>query len=99
MAENTVEKEFAPGVYFRRQSFGKNKGEIIKMSFNWEEFQAWAAQHVNDQGFVNVDIKTSKNDNNKLYAELNTWVPASDGADDSAETTSGSEDEDEDLPY
>lgn len=74
--DNQQEREFAQGVFVSKQSFGKNKGEIIKVSFKLDEFIEWAQANVNDRGYLNVDIKTAKADKNKLYAELNTWQPA-----------------------
>lgn len=97
MAQETQDREFAQGVFVSKQSFGKNKGEIVKVSFNWEEFKVWAEQHVNDRGYLNVDIKTAKADNKKLYAELNTWVPA--GEDTAGEEEGGSEQEGDGLPF
>ena len=75
MAEREQDPRFAPGVILRKQSFGKGKGEIIKVGLKWEEFKEWAEENINDNGFVNVDIKTAKSDSNKLYMEINTWVP------------------------
>ena len=96
MAQEAQEREFAQGVFVSKQSFGKNKGEIIKASFNWEEFKAWAEQHVNARGYLNIDIKTAKADNKKLYAELNTWVPAGEEGGEEADST---EENSDGLPF
>lgn len=96
MANQEQEREFAQGVFVSKQTFGKGKGEIIKQSFNWEEFKAWAEANVNDRGYLNIDIKTAKSDKNKLYAELNTWTPAAEK--ESPEENDGEEDGG-DLPF
>lgn len=92
MAENTQERLFAPGVFIKRKSFGKGKGEIITQSINWEEFKAFAEEHVNERGYINIDIKTSKNDKDKLYAEVNTWQPDTTSEDEGSDNSGGDED-------
>lgn len=93
--DNQQEREFAQGVFVSKQSFGKNKGEIIKVSFKLDEFIQWAQENANDRGYLNVDIKTAKADKNKLYAELNTWQPAGqEGPEEDEET-----EDDSDLPF
>lgn len=97
MAETNQNDQFAPGVFFKRQSFGKGKGEIIKQNIRWDEFKEWAEANVNDAGYLNLDIKTAKSDNNRLYAELNTWVPANSEAESQEDTET--EDDSEGAPF
>lgn len=54
--------------------------EFIKMrlSFHAADFTTFLSDYKNDRGWVNIDVKLSKN--GKLYAELNTWKKSDSGA-------------------
>ena len=99
MAEREQDQRFAPGVILRKQSFGKGKGEIIKVGLKWEEFKEWAEENINDNGFVNVDIKTAKSDSSKLYMEINTWVPEAREAHDQEYDESEAPSANDGLPF
>ena len=43
----------------------------IKLGIQAEKFMEFIAKYTNDKGYVNIDIKTSKNGG--YYAELNTY--------------------------
>ena len=66
------EKNFADGIRVSRRD---NAPEFVvcQLGVHVDKFIAWAKQHENQAGFVNVDVKRSKNGN--LYAELNAWKP------------------------
>lgn len=63
---------FVDGIFLEKKSFS-NGGEIIKVSIN-PKFIEYYNANKNDKGYVNIDIKTSK-DSSKMYAELNTFKP------------------------
>ena len=66
------EKNFADGIRVTRRD---NAPDFVlcQLGIHVDRFAAWAGEHVNQAGFVNVDIKRSKNGN--IYAELNDWKP------------------------
>ena len=45
--------------------------KIIKLGIKADKFMEFLAKHTNDRGYVNIDLKTSKNGG--YYAELNTY--------------------------
>lgn len=67
------EKIFVDGVRLSELSANTPTFIIAKMGFKVDEFTAFLKQHETNNGYVNVDIKLSKN--GKMYAELNTYVP------------------------
>ena len=87
MAEQHTDKEFVPGMFGRTQNF--SNGHITKVSVKCDEFKEWAEAHVTDTGWLNIDLKQTKSDPEKLYAEKNTWVPKNQGGGES----------DDGLPY
>lgn len=62
--------DFAKGVKVR--AVQTKYGEIIKIGIKLEEF---GDNPITDSGFINFDIKTSKNGNK--YAEINNFKPTS----------------------
>lgn len=66
-----MEKIFAEGLYFDRRDGAPDfvKG---RLSIQLDRFTEWAKKHVTEKGYVNIDIKESR-DAGKFYAELNTW--------------------------
>lgn len=71
-----ADKIFAQGIIFKRPT--ANAPEFVKgkVSFKVEEAIAFLKEHVNANGWVDLDLKQSK-EGNKLYLELNTWKSAS----------------------
>ena len=65
------EKIFVDGMYI--DTITTNYGEITKQSYNVDKFKAWLDEHVNEKGFVNIDIKIARSGNK--YAELSTYTP------------------------
>lgn len=61
---------FADGVSI--SSVETKYGEIIKLGIKIEPFMDFLAKHVNEKGYVNLDLKTSKN-GDKKYLALNTY--------------------------
>ena len=77
MDEQKKEKVFAEGIFFQPISPEvKEKAPWLKgkLSFNVNEFTAFLKKHVNEKGFVNIDMKLSQK-TNKIYLELNSWKP------------------------
>lgn len=64
---------FADGLFFELPT--ENAPSFIKgkLSINVEEFKKFLNDHQNKGGYVNIDLKESKN--GKGYAVLNTWKP------------------------
>lgn len=66
------DKNFADGIRVSRRD---NAPDFVlcQLGIHVDRFAAWASEHVNQAGFVNVDIKRSAQGN--IYAELNTFKP------------------------
>lgn len=67
------EKQFVEGIFVERPS--ENAPEFIKakLSVKPAELMPFLEKHVNNAGFVNLDLKESKA--GKLYLEVNSWKP------------------------
>lgn len=62
---------FPEGIYFKKPREGAPtfvKGDI---SIQPEKLYQWAKNHVNEKGYINIDLKISRE--NKLYLQLNTF--------------------------
>ena len=68
------EKIFANGIMYKPPT--EKAPDFVKgsISVKVDEFTAFLAEH-NNGGWVNLDIKLSKNE--KYYIELNVWKPQS----------------------
>jgi len=66
------EKNFADGIRVTRRETAP-EFVVCQLGIHVEKLTAWLNQHVNQAGFVNVDVKRSKNGN--LYSELDNWKP------------------------
>lgn len=64
------DKIFADGLRVTEKQVSENF-KIIKLGIQAEKFMEFIAKYTNDKGYVNIDIKTSKNGG--YYAELNTY--------------------------
>ena len=73
--EPKKEKIFADGMYFTRPR--ENAPEYVKGSISVKvaPFGAFLLKHVNESGYVNLNLKESKQ--GKLYLELDTWTKTS----------------------
>ena len=68
-----ADKIFTNGLIFKLPR--EKAPEYVKgsLAFKVEEFIKWLQENVDDRGWVNVDLKVSRN--GKPYAEKNTWKP------------------------
>jgi hypothetical protein len=64
--------DFVKGMFVKQGKYG------VKVSFKAAEFIEELNSKKNKDGFVNVEIKTSKS-GDKLYAQFDTWEPTSKG--------------------
>lgn len=78
MAEQQ-EKVFASGVFIEEKTF--DWGSIIKQSYKVDDFIKFLNENKNDKGYVNIDVKKSK-DGSKFYGELSTYIKKDDGKQD-----------------
>lgn len=62
-----ADKIFAEGVFIKEGKYG------IKVSINQEKFAPFFKAHVNEKGYLNLDILKSKGGN--WYCSLDTWKP------------------------
>ena len=70
-----ADKIFAEGIRFERPN--ENAPDFVKgkISVNLADFTAWATKNVNERGWINLDLKKSK-EKGTLYLELNTYKKA-----------------------
>lgn len=72
--ENKQEMIFTDGVFIK-QPHDKVKDFIsASISIQVEVFKKWLDKHVNENGYVNLDLRKSK-DGTKQFLSLNTWKP------------------------
>ena len=69
----TRDNTFPQGLIVKRPTENMPKNIKAKLSFKVDEFVVWLNSVVDEKGWVNVDLKTSKE--NKLYTQQNTWKP------------------------
>ena len=67
------EKIFAEGIYFNEPRESAPDFVLGRISFQSERARKFLEDNANQKGYVNVDIKRSKD--GKIYCELNTWQP------------------------
>lgn len=65
--------DFVKGMFVKQGKYG------TKVSFKANEFIEELNAKKNKDGFVNIEIKTSKS-GDKLYAQFDTWEPTSKGS-------------------
>lgn len=65
------EKVFAKGIYFDKPKEGSPDFVKGKISVKVDDFIAFAKEHEKKSGYINLDLKKSKE--GKLYLELNSW--------------------------
>ena len=68
-----MEKKFVDGLFFNKPR--ENAPSFIKgsVSFKVENFIKYLQENVNEKGYVNIDLKESRE--GKYYADLNDWKP------------------------
>ena len=71
---------FASGIFFDKPH--ENAPDFVKgkISIKADEATTFIKAHANEKGYVNLDLKKSKE--GKLYLQLNTFVPEKKAADD-----------------
>ena len=88
-----ADRIYAKGLWVDKFKFD-NGGEIVKLSIKVEDFCNFIEEHMNEKGYVNIDIKEKKeqkeDDKNKFYGELNTYKKEKSSLDDISE---------EDIPF
>ena len=47
---------------------------VCRLSVKCKDFYEFMKEHVNEKGYVNIQVKKAKKDE-KLYAQLDTWEP------------------------
>jgi len=62
---------FAEGIYFNKPREGAPDFVKGKIALQPEKLYQWSKQYTNDKGYVNIDLKKSKE--GKLYLQLNTY--------------------------
>lgn len=67
------EKQFAEGIFWNDSREGAPSFIVGSMSFKVAEVIPFLEKHVNNAGYVNIDVKVSTQ--GKTYLELNTWKP------------------------
>ena len=65
------DKIFSEGIYFDRPREGAPEFVRGKLSIKVDTAVAFLTKHKNEKGYVNLDLKESKQ--GKLYLELNTY--------------------------
>jgi len=68
-----ADKVFVDGIFLKERTF-PNGGTVTSAGFAIDKFVAFLKANDNGKGMVNIDIKKSLN-GEKIYAELNTYVP------------------------
>jgi hypothetical protein len=69
MADNT--NKYPEGMFVDNPPTNAPSYLKAKVSVNVEKFLLWARQNVNAKGYINIDVKESKD--GKLYLSVNTW--------------------------
>lgn len=62
---------FIDGLTVKKQEFD-NGDFIFKLGIDFNKLVECLGEHINDKGYVNVDICKAKN-GDKWYAKLNEW--------------------------
>lgn len=71
MSQETI---FATGIFFDKPREGAPDFVKGKVSIKVEDAVTMLKAHVNEKGYVNLDLLKSK-DGSKLYFTVNTWKP------------------------
>jgi hypothetical protein len=73
------EKIFSRGIWVKEPR--KNAPDFVfgSISIKYDDFVSWGGEHVNEAGFINLDIKRSKDASKGMYCELNTYKQKEEG--------------------
>lgn len=83
------EAQFPDGLIIKAPRDGAPDFVKGSISIKRKELGNWLRQKEDD--WINLDIKASKNDSNKWYAQVNDWKPAP--------QTQGAVDIEDDVPF
>ena len=64
---------YTEGLYINMPSEKAKDFIRVKLGINVNKFINWLSQNEDSRGYVNIDIKYSKNDRNKLYGSVNSF--------------------------
>jgi hypothetical protein len=67
------EKIFSKGIWVKEPRANAPDFVFGSISVKLEDFISFAGEHVNESGFINLDIKKSKDSSKGMYCELNTY--------------------------
>ena len=73
------EKIFARGIYYKKPRSSAPDYVLGSISIKLDDLMTFAGEHVNAEGFVNLDILAPKDATKKPYMTLNTYVKPDDG--------------------
>lgn len=65
---------FTKGLFIKMPNDKAPDFILLDMSVKPHEFFQWCQDHVDTKGWVNLQIKRSK-DGSKIYGQLNSWKP------------------------
>ena len=70
-----TEKVFSRGIWVKEPR--KNAPDFVfgSISVKLEDFISFAGEHVNESGYINLDIKKPKDASKGMYCELNNYKP------------------------
>jgi len=66
------EKVYAKGIYYDKPRESAPDFILGSISVKLDDFMSFAGEHVNQKGYVNMDILEGRE---KPYVQLNTWTP------------------------
>lgn len=90
-----MERVFANGAYFKEKPQAP-EWVIGGLSIKVDDFISCLKENQNEEGYVNFDIKKSKD--GKTYIEVDTWRPEK-AAPKAEEPTADNNPDDDDLPF
>jgi len=73
-----TEKVFSRGIWVKEPRANAPDFVFGLISVKLEDFISFAGEHVNESGYINLDIKRSKDASKGMYCELNTYKPKDD---------------------
>jgi hypothetical protein len=91
------EAVFPDGIFFEGPREGAPDFVKGKLSIKADKAIPWIQQHVNEGGYVNLDLKLSKG--NKLYLALNDWKPSGGQQPSRAQESAPPGDFADDIPF
>jgi len=87
------EKILSKGIWVKERRANAPDFVFGSISIKLEDFISFAGEHVNESGYLNIDIKRSRDASKGLYCELNAWKP------NKQEQKHETQEEDELIPF